>query len=207
MHTVAAESVYQQVAQGEWDTLDPRLRAYFGPAPSDTVGVGRGIYEFAGSRMRVLRLVFALTTRSGILFPEVGRDVPFTVINAPEADGSLTATRTFAFPNRVRVMRDTLVVHDGRLVERVGKGGRLELTLGVTVVDGGMRLESRRLGLRLGSLRLPLPPFTRVTVDECADGGGQRVDVRMQSPFIGEIFRYTGTFTYEHVPRDEGVAE
>jgi hypothetical protein len=190
MHTVAAESVYQRVAQGEWDTLDPRLRAYFGPAPSGTVGVGRGIFEFAGSRMRVLRLVFALTTRSGILFPEVGRDVPFTVINAPEPDGSLTATRTFAFPNRVRVMRDTLVVHDGRL----------ELTLGVTVVDGGMRLESRRLGLRLGSLRLPLPAFTRVTVDACADGAGQRVDVRMQSPFIGEIFRYTGTFTYEHVP-------
>ena len=90
------------------------------------------------------------------------------MINAPHPDGSLTATRTFAFPNRVRVMRDTLAVR---------------------------------------SLHLPLPTFAGVTVDECADSDGQRVDVRVRSPLIGEIFRYTGTFTYEHLPRDEGVAE
>ena len=201
MQHLASESVYQQVLQGEWSDLDPRLRTYFGPTPAGTIGVGRGIYDIAGSRVRVLRPVFALTARSQILFPEVGRDVPFTVVNAPQPDGSLIATRTFAFPHRVRVMRDALRVIDGRLIERIGTGGLLELTLDVLVDQGGMRLVSRGLSLRMGPLTVPLPPFAQVTVDERADGDRQRVDVRVRCPLVGEIFRYAGTFTYEHVAR------
>ena len=201
MQALASDAVYQQVLQGEWDDLDPRLRTYFGPTPPGTVGVGRGPNDIAGSRVPQLRPVFAVTARSQILFPEVGRDVPFTVVNAPQPDGTLTATRTFAFPHRIRVMRDTVRVIDGRLVERIGKGGLLELTLDVLVDQGGIRLVSRCLSLRLGSLTVPLPPFARVTVDERAEGEGQRVDVRVRSPFVGEIFRYAGTFTYEHVAR------
>lgn len=104
-------------------------------------------------------------------------------------------------------MRDTLLIRDGRLVECIGRRGRLELTLDVFVDHGGIRLESRGLSLRLGPIRLPLPPFARVTVDERGDGDAQRVDVRVRSPLIGEIFHYTGTFAYEHVPCGEGVAQ
>ena len=98
-------------------------------------------------------------------------------------------------------MRDALRVIDGRLIERIGTGGLLEMTLDVLVDQGGMRLVSRGLSLRLGSLTVPLPPFAQVTVDERADGDRQRVDVRVRCPLVGEIFRYSGTFTYEHVAR------
>lgn len=199
MQPLTSDSVYQQVLQGEWDDLDPGLRRYFGPTPPGSIGVGHGVYETVGSRVRLLRPLFAVTARAQVLFPEVGCGVPFTVVNAPQPDGTLTATRTFGFPDRVRVMRDTLRVIDGRLVERIGKGGRLELTLDVFVDQGGMRLVSRGLSLRLGSVTVPLPPFARVTVDERAEGDRQRVDVRVRSPLVGEIFRYAGTFTYEHV--------
>jgi hypothetical protein len=199
MRTLATESVYQQVLRGDWRELEPPLRTYFGPIPPGTVGVGHGTYEFAGSSVNLLRPLFALTARHGILFPEVGRDVSFTVINDPQPDGSLAATRTFAFPGRTRVMRDTVTVVEGRLIERMGTRGRLELALDIAVVHGGMRLVSQGLSLRLGTLRLPLPAFARVSVDERAAGEGQRVDVRVRSPLVGEVFRYTGTFTYAHV--------
>ena len=86
MQQLASDSVYQRVLQGEWDDLDPRLRTYFGPVPPGTSGVGSGTYDIAGSRLRLLRPVFAVTARSQILFPEVGRDVPFSVVNAPQPD-------------------------------------------------------------------------------------------------------------------------
>ena len=205
MQDLTTGSVYQQVLQGAWDDLDPRLRTYFGPTPSGTVGVGRGVYDTAGSRVGLLRPLLAVTARWGILFPEVGHDVPFTVVNAPQPDGTLTATRTFVVPHRVRVMRDTVLVIDGRLVERIGRRGRLEMTLDVLVDQGGVRLVSRRLALRLGALTVPLPAFAQVTVDERAVDERQHVDVHVRSPLVGEIFRYAGTFTYEHVAHGETV--
>ena len=169
MQHLASDSVYQQVLQGEWDDLDPRLRTYFGPTPPGTVGVGRGTYDIAGSRVRLLRPVFAVTARCQILFPEIGSDVPFTVVNAPQPDGTLIATRTFAFPHRVRVMRDTLRVIDGRLIERIGNGGRLEVTLDVLVDQGGMRLASRGLSL-CGSVRSRAPASVRAGHGRRASG-------------------------------------
>jgi hypothetical protein len=50
-----------------------------------------------------------------------------------------------------------------------------------------------------GGWRLPLPRFARVVVTERPDprgDSGQRVDVRIRVPLLGEVFRYAGTFTY-----------
>ncbi|MDJ1113663.1 hypothetical protein [Microbacterium dauci] len=74
--------------------------------------------------------------------------------------------------------------------ERLGVDGALELELRPHVVDGGMPLSSTRLA--------------RVTVDELADDGevpsGQRVDVRVRMPVLGEVFRYSGAVTYRIAP-------
>ena len=148
-------------------------------------------------------MLLAGTARWGILFPEFGHDVPFRVENSPHPNGSLTATRSFFFRDRTRVLRDTVAIEDGRLIERFGTDGVLALDLAVAVERGGMRLVSRGLSLRWGSLSLPLPRVARVTVYERAEGVRQRVDVRVRSPLVGEIFRYTGSFVYEHVRVEE----
>jgi hypothetical protein len=196
---ITATSVYRRVLGARFAELDPLLQRYFGEIPPGSVGVGRGTYDVAGSRIRVLRPVFAWFAWRRILFPEYARDVPFTVRNAPAASGTLIARREFSFPPRVRVMEDAMAVVGGTIVDRLGRRGGLEVELHPEVRDGGLRMTSGRLHLHLGRLRIPVPRIAEVTLDERRDPAAidhQRVDVRITAPWIGEVFRYAGSFTY-----------
>lgn len=188
-------SVYQRVLGSRFDKLDPGLRAYFGELPGGTSGRGAGVYEVAGSRHRWLVPALAWLARREVLFPEYGHGIPFTVEN--RADGAvLRARRTFVFPRRTRVMVDAMAVVEGGLRDRLGRRGGLEVELLLDVVDGGLQMRSGRQWLHLGPLRLRIPGLVRVTLSERLDPAGQRVDVRMTAPGLGEVFRYTGTFTF-----------
>jgi hypothetical protein len=197
---VPARSVYQRVLGEEFSRLDPRLQAYFGPLEAGQVGVGTGVYDVAGSRIRMLRPLLSVMGMRHVLFPEYGRGVPFSVKNTAGADGTLSAVRMFDFPGRSRVMEDTMSVVDGRLVDRLGKRRGLEVGIRLSVVDGGLRMRSTRLALRIRRIRVPLPRIAVLHLDERtdpADPTRQRVDVRITAPVLGELFRYAGTFTYE----------
>ncbi|MEO5920062.1 MAG: DUF4166 domain-containing protein [Pseudolysinimonas sp.] len=131
-----------------------------------------------------------------VLFPEYGRDIPFTIVNTTHPDGSLSARREFAFPRRTRVMEDTMTVVDGALHDRLGRRRGLEVEFALEVTDGGLRMSSRRQWLHLGPVRFRMPGLVRVSLAETARGGMQHVDVRITAPVLGEVFRYTGSFTY-----------
>lgn len=196
-------SVYQRALGDAFSALDPQLQKYFGPIPHGWVGRGSGVYSVAGSRQRWLRPVFAWMAWRHILFPEHGENVPFTITNTPSADGRLSAERTFQFPHRTRVMQDTMTIVDGQLHDRLGKRRGLEVAIRLSVVSGGLRMTSTQLALRVGPVRIPLPPVATMNLDERTDSSDptrQRVDVRIAAPILGEVFRYTGTFTYQHLP-------
>ena len=188
--------MYQRVLGSRFRELDPGLHTYFGELPPGAVGRGAGIYDVAGSRHRWLLPVWAWLATREVLFPEFGRGIPFTVEN--RADGPLLrARRTFAFPRRARVMVDAMAVVEGTLRDRLGRRGGLEVELLLDVVEGGLRMTSRRQWLRLGPVRMRMPALVRVTLAETARPAGQHVDVRLTAPLLGEVFRYTGSFTYE----------
>lgn len=170
---------------------------YFGAIPAGRSGVGAGTFDSSGLRTRALRPVFTLLARVGIAFPEYGADVPFEIENSPGADGALRATRTFHFAERTRVMRDELRVAGGRLVDRLGARGMLEVELDASVSNGRLLMESRRLVLRAAGRRVPLPPVATVVLEERAtDDGIQHVDVRIRMPLLGEVYGYRGAFAY-----------
>jgi hypothetical protein len=191
-----SESVYQRILAGDFSELDPRLRSYFGRPPVGSGGIGVGRYEVAGSRHRWLRPVFSYLAWRRVLFPEYGHDIPFRVVNTTHADGALAAERTFEFDSRTRVMQDRMTVVGGALHDRLGRRGGLEVELDLTVVDGGLRMLSRRQWLRAGPLRIRIPGLVRVRLDERASGTRQRVDVLLTAPGLGEVFRYAGEFDY-----------
>ncbi len=200
--SIGQASVYERVLGDDFAALHPRLRTYFGSIPDGFEGVGAGSYRSAGLRVRALRPVFTVLGWWRIAFAEFGEDVPFTVRNVARTDGELSAARTFAFANATRTMRDVMRADGGGIVDRLGAGGFLEVELALEVSAGRLRMESGRLALRLWRLRVPLPRIVRVSlVEEALPSGVQHVDVRMRAPLLGEIYGYTGTFTYE-VRRD-----
>lgn len=196
-------SVFEQVLGDRIEGLSPRIRPYCAAIPAGRQGVGRGVYRTAGLRVRALAPVFAWLAWRRIVFPEFGRDVPFTVVNRDDA-GARRAQRTFDLPGVTRVMTDRMAVVDGRLHDRLGRRGGLEVRLAVEVVDGGLRMTSTRLWLRLGPLRLPLPPVAAVTLDERTDPDDaalQRIILRLTVPLLGDVFGYDGRFAYGVVAR------
>jgi hypothetical protein len=198
-------SVYERVLGDRVRDLDPGLQAYFGELPAGTQGRGVGTYDVAGSRHRWLAPALAWLAWRRVLFPEYGHGIPFEVVNTPRGDG-LTARRSFDFPVRTRVMVDAMSVVDGALHDRLGRRGGLEVELALDVVDGGLRMRSRRQWLHLGPLRVRMPGLVRVTLSETAEGGRQRVDVRMTAPLLGQVFRYAGTFVYTVSTSDPSTA-
>jgi hypothetical protein len=193
----AGRSVYQRVLGADYAALGPGLQRYFGPIPAGRVGSGSGVYSVAGSRHRFLRPVFAVMAWRHVLFPEFGRNVPFTVTNTPGTDGGLTAVRTFEFPGRIRIMQDAMTVRRGLLYDRLGRRGGLGVAIELSVVSGALHMRSTALALHIGRARIPLPPLATMRLQERSDEeAGQHVDVRIDVPVLGEVFRYTGVFSY-----------
>jgi hypothetical protein len=193
------ESVYQRVLGTDIEQLLPELRAYF--ADGSGIGVGSGVFEVAGSRLRVLRPVLSFLARRRILFPEYARDVPFDIVNTPTADGALDAVRTFHLPGGDRPLEDTMRVVDGQLHDFLGLRRGFEVHLVLTITDGMLSMRSSRQWLHLGRARIRVPRVATVTVTESWVDGRQHVDVRLRSPLIGEWFRYAGTFSYRYEER------
>jgi hypothetical protein len=194
------DSVYERVLGDNIDRLAPELRAYF--SGTRGVGVGSGVFEVAGSRLRFLRPLLAYLAWRRILFPEYARDVPFEITNTPTPDGGLDAVRMFHFPRRDRPLEDTMRVVDGRLHDFLGTRRRFEVRLALTIVDGLLEMRSDRQWLHLLGARMRLPSFATVTVSESWLDGRQHVDVRLRSPILGEWFRYAGSFSYRYSDTD-----
>ena len=173
--------------------LHPRLRDYFSAIPAGSVGRGSGTFARVGTPRRLLWPVLALLARDGIVFPVWARDVPFAIEN--RFDGEvLRARRTFRFARGDRVMVDAVVARDGRIVDRLGRGGTVRAELAAGVEDGALVLRSVRIAWR----GIPIPFAPRVTLVERWDDASERqhVALTLDAPLIGRVYEYAGRFDY-----------
>ena len=194
MQEVASPDSPWRAALGEdFARLHPRLLAYFSAIPAGRVGRGKGTFDRVGTSRRWLWPVLRVLERRRILFPVWERGVPFTIENRPDGD-ALRATRTFHFAAGDRSMVDRVSIERGRLVDRLGDGGRLRSELSASVLDGALLLVSR--SARWGIMPIPFAPRLRLVerFDEAV--GRQHVALTLESALIGRIYEYSGHFDY-----------
>ncbi|MEY9953457.1 DUF4166 domain-containing protein [Leifsonia sp. EB34] len=205
-------SPYRAVLGPAFDELHPRLRAYFDAIPEGAAGTGRGVFDTVGTPRRWLWPVLALFGRAHVMFPVWERAVPFTVENVPvvSADGgpAVRAVRRFELRGRVLDMRDEIGVDGWMIVDRLGSPAVGEAWFSARVVDGGLRLTSRRVALRIGRLRMSLPraiaPVVALTERYDDERDVQEVSIVVRVPLLGRVYQYAGTFRYQVGRRGSG---
>lgn len=197
-------SPYQIVLGADLDNLHPQLAAYFGAILRGSTGRGSGTFDIVGTPRRWLWPVLATFARAGILFPAWQKDVPFTVVNTSSVDArgnvAVRATRTFEFAGGSRRMTDAITAEASGLVDHLGTSRRLIGRLEARVVKGRLELTSTALYLRFRRSRIRIPGFVApvVTLVERFDDetGRQHVSVTIDSPQLGRLYEYSGSFTY-----------
>lgn len=194
-------SPYSAALDASFESLAPALHTYFGEILPWQVGIGHGVFDVAGSRVRAAWPILLLLAHRRVLFPERGSGIPFTVRNVTDAAGRRTSAREVRFARRTRVMEDTTLSARGRIVDRIGLRRGLEVRFDAGVDDGGLRMVSTDLAWRVARRRIPLPRFAVVALDERAlPSGRQRIDLRITMPLLGEVFAYRGEFAYALEP-------
>jgi hypothetical protein len=191
-------SVYQRVLGEDFALLAPELHNYFSLPPDGMVGRATGVFDVVGSRRRWMRPALRFLAWRRILFPDFGRGVPFRAINIPGPGDGLSALREIDFPATMRLMEDTMHVIDGRLHDFLGRTRSLEVRFRLRVVDGGLLMVSDGNWVHIGRLRMPLPSLlgAKVVLSERWETDAQRVVLTLSHPLFGDLFEYSGRFTY-----------
>lgn len=204
-------SLFRTALGDDFDRLHPRLQERFGFTSTDGRGcVGNGVMDRIWRGPAYTRPFLALGTMRNIMFPEQGRNVPFTIENYayPDSYGreTLTFVRTFELPRRRRRFDATMVwdPHREVIVDYLGTHQHIAADLHLSVDgQGGLRLRSGQMRFRAPGVDTALPAAATAVAevheryDDAADVF--RIDVRVVNPWFGPVFGYTGAFTARFV--------
>lgn len=210
-------SIFQRALGAEFDRLHPELQRRFGFASADrTACVGTGVMdEIWRGRAFTLPFLHLGATRN-ILFPERGRDVPFTIENYAYQDGygreTVTFVRTFQLPG-VRRRFDATMIYSplrGRVIDYLGTHQHLAVDLDLSVDGSGglhIRTGSQRFHEGLIGVRLPLAVSGTARVHEWYDERAQRfrIQVTVTNDRFGPLFGYRGSFTAAYLAAEEAL--
>lgn len=208
-------SIYESALGSEFGRLHPEIRKRFGFSSEDGVAsIGRGVMErlWHGPPYTLPFLWVGAWRR--ILFPEVGRDVPFTIENYAYRDerGRETVTWIRTFQTRRPRRFDAYMIHSatrGRIVDYLGTHQHLAVDLDLSVDErGGLRLRSGEQRFYEGPIAFRFPPLFSGIADVCEwfDDATRRfrIDVNVHNRTWGPLFGYSGSFEVEWRPTGPG---
>jgi hypothetical protein len=199
---------------GDFARLHPQIQRRFGFSSEDGIAaVGTGVMEEVWRGPMWTLPFLCLGAWRSIMFPERGRDIPFTIENYAYRDSfgreTVTWVRTFRMPRRTRRFDATMIHSEqrGLIVDYLGSHQHLAVDIHLGVDErGGLRLRSgeQRFYERWIGFRFPLLFSGVAEVCEWFDDDrgkfGINVDVRNRA--WGRLFGYRGWFDVEWRPCD-----
>lgn len=208
-------SIYQRVLGSDFEKLHPRIQQRFGFSSKDGIAsIGSGVMEeiWRGPLYTVPFLYLGAWRR--IMFPERGRNIPFTIENYAYRDRfdreTVTWIRTFASRKRRRF--DAYMIYSesrGRIVDYLGTHQHLAVDLDLSVDQrGGMCIRSGAQRFYEGPVAFSFPLAFSGTAAVCEwyDDELQkfRIQVEVTNRRWGRLFGYRGSFdvTCRDIERD-----
>ncbi|MFE0044579.1 DUF4166 domain-containing protein [Streptomyces albireticuli] len=208
-------SIFQRALGAEFDRLHPQVQRRFSVGlDSGETCTGRGVMERVWHGRPFVRPFLALGGCRNILLPRAGRNIPFTIENAPYRDAygreTVTFVRTFAFPDRPRRFDATMVFsrERGCVVDYLGTHQHLATDLHFTADrTGALVIRSGEHRFREGPVDARLPALVTgdAVVRESYDDAAQcfRIEARVTNRRFGPLFGYRGAFTADYTTGTE----
>ena len=204
-------SIYERALGPDFARLHPQIQRRFGFSSEDGMAsIGRGVMDRVWrGRFYTLPFLYVGTWRR-IMFPETGRDIPFTIENYAFVDDfgreTVSWVRTFA-SSRTRRFDAWMVWSEerGRIVDYLGSHEHLAVDIDLWVdEEGGLRLRSgaQRFYERAIGFRFPWLFSGIADVREWYDDsvGRFRISVDVHNRAWGPLFGYSGFFDVEWLP-------
>ncbi len=209
-------SIYQRALGADFAQLHPQIQRRFSlTSEGGVAAVGTGTMDriWHGAPY-TLPFLYIGTWRS-IMFPEHGRDVPFTIQNYAYRDplGRETVTWVRTFAARKTRRFDAYMIYSeerGCIVDYLGTHQHLAVDLELSVApNGGLRIRSGEQRFYEGPLAFRFPPLFSGIADvlEWYDDSAQcfRIDVDASNARWGTLFGYSGRFQVEWKPATVGT--
>ncbi|WP_223701230.1 DUF4166 domain-containing protein [Sutcliffiella deserti] len=197
-------SIYHTLLGDDFLKLHPKLQARY------TLPLGEPFYA-VGKMSKIetgaywLKPLLKLATRWNFLFPESGKDVPFTIKNTCRSlstgEEEIYWERTFYFKEVKRHFNASMTIDADRRVVRdyLGEPNLFYSDLMFKVTpDGSLHISSGYQRLVMGLMEIPIPQVLRgvVTVEEGYDDVREvfTIQVFIHNRIVGRIMAYEGEF-------------
>jgi len=201
-------SIYQRALGSDFKQLHPMIQRRFGFSSADGIAsVGHGVMEEVWKGLPYTLPFLYIGTWRRIMFPETGRNIPFTIENYAFVDnfGRETVTWIRTFESRRRRRFDAYMIYSeerGRIVDYLGSHEHLAVDIDLSVDEqGGLCLRSGAQRFYEGpvSFRFPILFSGIADVREWFDekSNAFRISVDVRNRVWGRLFGYRGRFNVD----------
>lgn len=201
-------SIYERALGSDFHRLHPQIQRRFGFNSGDHIAsIGHGIMqEIWRGPLYTLPFLYVGAWRR-IMFPEQGKNIPFTVQNYAFVDKfgreTVTWVRTFEMSKLRRFDAYMIYSQDRKcIVDYMGSHQHLAVDLQLWVDErGGLRLRSGSQRFYEGIIGFRFPLLFSGIADVCEwydDAMGKfNIEVNVHNKTWGRLFGYRGTFDVE----------
>lgn len=207
-------SIYEQALGSQFDRLHPRIQERFGFSSRDRVAsIGTGTMdEVWHGRMYTMPFLMIGSWRR-IMFPERGRNIPFTISNYAYVDeyGRETVTWIRNFATRTPRRFDAYMIFSeqrGKIVDYLGTHQHLAVDIDLAIDErGGLRLRSGAQRFYEGPIAFDFPMAFSGIAEVCEwfddQDGRFHIEVNVRNKVWGRLFGYRGSFDVQWVSTKE----
>ena len=200
-------SIYRKVMGSDFSRLHPMLQKRY-DFPEGTVFKASGTMNEIRGGPKWLYPIFRAGVKWKLLFPEHGKDIPFTIKNTAfvgkNDEHQIYWERIFHFGDKKRYFNALMSLDAERLVikDYLGDPPLLYSDLAFIVTEEGhLTIKSLNQRFVLGKIEIPLPKLFQglATVTEKYDEARKlyEIYVTVKNPLIGTVFSYEGEFSVD----------
>jgi hypothetical protein len=207
-------SIYEQALGSEFAKLHPQIQKRFGFSSKDGIyALGKGtMSEIWHGPLYTLPFLAVGAWRS-IMFPEFGRNVPFSIENFAYVDAlgreTVTWIRTFQFKKPRRF--DAYMIYSEQrklIVDYLGTHQHLAVDIDMSVDEkGGLKLKSGDQRFYESAVGFSFPMMFSGIADVCEwyddDEAKFNIEVKVTNKPWGPLFGYRGKFDVEWLACDQ----